>query len=42
MGGYGYGMAGGWGGTWSTLLLLLVTIDLILLGIFLWQQIKKG
>lgn len=38
--GYGYGMMGGYAG-FGWVVGLIVTIDLILAGIWLWQQITK-
>lgn len=38
--GYGYGMMSGWG-LLGTFVYLIVVIDLVLLGFWLWQQISK-
>lgn len=42
----GYGYNGGWGMMggaviWGSLIGIIVLIDLVLLGIWLWQQISK-
>lgn len=38
----GYGFSGSMmGGGWGVITGLVVTIDLVLLGIWLWQQISK-
>ena len=39
--GYGYGYSGMMGGGFGSIVALIVTIDLILLGIWLYKQIKK-
>ena len=38
--GNGWSVMGGWG-IWGTMTWLVVLIDLALLGIWLWKQIKK-
>jgi hypothetical protein len=39
--GYGYeGMVGGWGGL-CIIIGLIVLVDLVLLGVWLWQHISK-
>ena len=37
---YGWGMMGGVG-VWGFLIGIIVLVDLVLLGIWLWQQISK-
>jgi len=39
--GYGYGYGGMMGGGFGYIIALIVTIDLILLGIWLYKQINK-
>ena len=42
--GYGYdgwGMMDGGAGIFGTLFAVVVLVDLVLLGVFLWQKIKK-
>lgn len=38
--GQGWGMMGGAMGIWAAITWLVVLIDLVLLGIWLWQKIK--
>lgn len=40
--GYGYGYSGMMGGGWGVVLGFVVLIDFILLGIWLYKQIKKN
>lgn len=45
--GYGYGYDGGWGmmggsiGIFGALICLVILVDLVLAGIWLWQNISK-
>jgi len=39
--GYGYGYGGMMGGGFGSIVAIVVTIDLILLGIWLYKQINK-
>lgn len=39
--GYGYGYSGMMGGGFGSIVALIVLIDLILLGVWLYKQIKK-
>lgn len=43
MGNWGYGgmMSGGWLGFWGSIFWIVLLIDLILLGVWLWKQIQK-
>lgn len=38
---YGWSMMGGGGGTLGAIVWLVVLVDLILVGVWLWQQIRK-
>ena len=40
-GNYGSMMGGGWVGFWGSLYGIVILIDLILLGVWLWKQIQK-
>ncbi len=39
--GYGYGSSGMMGGGWGLIIMIIVIIDLVLLGIWLYKQINK-
>lgn len=34
-------MMGGWFGLWGSLYAIVILVDLILLGVWLWKQIQK-
>lgn len=38
---FGYGYGGMMGGGWGAIVAIVVTIDLVLLGIWLYKQINK-
>jgi len=38
---YGYGFMGGWSGIVCPLIMLVVLVDLILVGVWLWQKISN-
>ena len=39
--GGGYGMMGGGWGLWGTIFWLVILIDLVLVGVWLWKKINK-
>lgn len=39
--GGGYGMMDGGWGLWSSIFWLVILVDLVLLGVWLWKQIGK-
>ena len=39
--GFGYGGMMGGAGIWSSIVMLILLIDLVLVGIWLWKQINK-